>query len=366
MKNRLRKILAKESVLHFIAWVSYFLFMAFINKLAKPETKIIAILFYELPIIATFYLVVFTLRLRKLTVAWGFLTFLIVFTFMSFIAYGYLYFVLPKDINILAAPKLNIFVANTLVQFLRIFSIALIYVYLKDLIIKKRQISSLEVEKQELEKQQIQSELRNAVLKKQHLETEQQKLQYEYAFLRAQVNPHFLHNTLNVLYSQAMPYSDELAGNILKLSAIMRYSLESLEFESGKVPIQKELEHLQNVIEVNNLRFGDSKTIHYSVDGNLNGQMVPPLSLITIVENAFKYGDLKDPDNPLDIKVKLLPGEVQFYCKNKKRKHNLQVSSTSIGMSNLQKRLDKAFMGKYKIDVKDDANTYTFEMAIKT
>lgn len=367
MPDIVKRIVRKEIFYHIIAWFVYFGFMYFLNYLAKPESKVISIIFFELPIIITFYLIVFTLRLRKLTVTWGFGTFLIIFGIMAFVAYGYLYFVLPKkNINIFSSTKLNVFIANTLVQFIRVFSIALIYVYLKDLVLKKRQISSLEIQKQELEKQQIQAELKNAVLKKQHLEVEQQKLQYEYAFLRAQVNPHFLHNTLNVLYSQAMPYSDDLANNILKLSAIMRYSLESLEFESGKVPIQKELEHLQNVIEVNNLRFGDSRTIHYEVDGYLNGQMVPPLSLITVVENAFKYGDLKDPQNPLYIKVKLEPGEVYFYCRNKKRTHNLQLPSTSIGMSNLEKRLDKAFMGKYQMNVKDENNTYTFEIRIKT
>ncbi len=205
--------------------------------------------------------------------------------------------------------------------------------------------------------------LENSRLKQQELKSEQEKLLLEYAFLRSQVNPHFLHNTLNVLFSQAMEYSQELADNICKLSRMMRYSMESIEHDSDKVPVQKELDNLKLLIEINNIRFADSRAIQYEIVGEPNGQMLPPLSIITIVENAFKYGDLKDPDHPLTIRVVLRPQQVYFYCRNKKRKNNLQLSS-GIGITNLSKRLDVAFKNKYNMDAKDEEGFYTFELTL--
>jgi LytS/YehU family sensor histidine kinase len=106
--------------------------------------------------------------------------------------------------------------------------------------------------------------------------------------------------------------------------------------------------------------------IDFAAEGVIDGQMLPPLSMITIVENAFKYGDLKDPQYPLTIRVKLQPGQVYFYCRNKKRKNNLELSSHNIGITNLCKRLDVAFKGKYKMDATDKDEFYTFELTVNT
>ena len=86
-----------------------------------------------------------------------------------------------------------------------------------------------------MQEEKLLNELENSKLKQQELKSQKDKLLLEYAFLRSQVNPHFLHNTLNVLFSQALEHSEELADNISKLSRIMRYSLESVEYESDKV-----------------------------------------------------------------------------------------------------------------------------------
>ncbi|MDF2382697.1 histidine kinase [Nostoc ellipsosporum NOK] len=245
---------------------------------------------------------------------------------------------------IYTSTNLSAFLQEALWGYVRFFSFALLYFYITQTFRKERE---------------------NAALKQQELKAQQEKLQYEYAFIRSQINPHFLHNTLNTLFSEALNYSPELADNILKLSSIMRYSMEALEFDSGKVSVQKELEHLQTLIDINNLRFGESKLINYEVEGLLNSQMVPPLSFITIVENAFKYGDLKDPQQPLTIRVRLKPGEVHFYCCNKIKKSNMQFSSSNIGITNLSKRLDVAFKNRYEMNAKSDNGLYVFELTVK-
>ena len=113
------------------------------------------------------------------------------------------------------------------------------------------------------------------------------------------------------------------------------------------------------------MRFGDSKIIKYSSEGEANGQMLPPLSFLTIIENAFKYGDLKDPDHPMEIKVVLKPRDIYFYCFNKKKRNFVSISSTHIGITNLSKRLDESFKNKYEMKVTEEKEFYTFELFIK-
>jgi LytS/YehU family sensor histidine kinase len=235
----------------------------------------------------------------------------------------------------------------------------MLYFHITESFKKERELGKLREEK-------LRNELENSILKQQELKSQKDKLMLEYAFLRSQVNPHFLHNTLNVLFSQALEHSQELADNISKLSRIMRYSLESVEYDSDKVFVQKELDNLHLLIEINNIRFAYSKVIEYVVEGEVTNQMLPPLSMITVVENAFKYGDLKDVHHPLKIRVELRPGQVYFYCRNKVRKNNLELSSHNIGMANLCKRLDVAFEGKYRMNACDDKDFYTFELTVNS
>ena len=354
-----RKI--KKALLHITAWIIYGVFLYGTNLLTKPNVTIIDTLFYLIPFCITFYISVYCLHLYKAKgVLWSIASFFIVFIVMASIGYIYIYFLLPSvGIVVYTSKDFKSFIQEALWGYVRFFAFALLYFYVTQSF-KKEQALRL------LQQQKSQKELENAILKQQEFKAQQEKLQFEHAFLRSQINPHFLHNTLNTLFSEAMDYSPELAENILKLSSIMRYSLEALEFESGKVSVKKELEHLQTLIDINNLRFGKSKTIEYNVEGELDSQMVPPLSFITIVENAFKYGDLKDPENPLTIQVALKKEEVYFYCRNKIKKSNLQFSSSHIGITNLEKRLDVAFKNKYEMKTSKEGNLYIFELTVKT
>jgi len=286
---------------------------------------------------------------------------------MGSLGYGYWYYLMPHlGVELYKTTEIKYFFQEAILGYVKYFAFAALYFYLRQYLKKEQQIHILEEEKLQLEKQKIQNELENAILKQQELKSQQEKLQYEYAFLRAQINPHFLHNTLNVLFSQALNVSQELADNILKLSSIMRYSLENLEHIKGKVFVEKELEQLQTLIDINNLRFGNTIAVSYIVEGKPDGQSVPPLSLITIVENAFKYGDIKDPLNPLQIKVILKPNEVFFYCKNKKKVNDVQFSSLNIGITNLSKRLDVAFKDRYVMNAKNERDFYIFELTVKS
>src|SRR6202044_2051335 len=93
------------------------------------------------------------------------------------------------------------------------------------------------------------------ILEQRTFQLEKEKMQADYLFLKAQINPHFLHNTLNFLYSRSLPYSSELSEGILTLSEIMRYSLEKEEDADGKVLLTKEIEHVNNIIRIQQLRY---------------------------------------------------------------------------------------------------------------
>ena len=147
---------------------------------------------------------------------------------------------------------------------------------------------------------------RNKELTIRNTELELQKLKADYKFLKAQINPHFLHNSLNFLYSKSLPYSADLSEGILTLSEIMRYSLSNEENAEGKVLLSKEVEHIRNFIKMNQLRFDNKLLVNFEVKGVLSGVTILPFVLITVIENAFKHGDARDKEYPLDI---LLSGE---------------------------------------------------------
>ncbi len=352
---------------HAFAWILYTFYIYAINFITNPRLSFLSIIIFELPFILVFYTSLYVLRLfKKKRFLPALILFFSFFLSLSLLGYLYIYRFLPSlQIKLYDGHfEVSTFLQAAISGYVKFFIYALLFFFIDNSFENERELRKLQEQKFLLEKQKKEKDLENILLKQQELQNEQEKLQYEYAFLRAQVNPHFLYNTLNVLFSQALPYSQNLADNILKLSNMMRYSLESLEYKSGKVSIQKEIEHMQTLIDIHNIRFSDSSVIKYNVSGKAEGQLLPPLSIITILENALKYGDLKDPANPLLINLVLKPNQIYFYCKNKKRKNNIEISSHNIGITNLGKRLNDIFKNKYEMKVTDEEEFYTFELTI--
>jgi two-component system LytT family sensor kinase len=201
------------------------------------------------------------------------------------------------------------------------------------------------------------------VLEQQKMELEVEKSQANLNFLKAQINPHFLHNTLNFLYAKALPLSDELSEGIATLSDIMRYALNDGNNENGKALLREEIEHVQNVIKINQLRFSNNLQVDFSVEGVVNGARIIPFVLITLVENAFKHGDLKSAENPIVIKIKVDQNKLFFYCRNKKKSGPKELS-TGLGLDNIKNRLQLAYGNNYNFIVKDEMDFYTTELII--
>jgi two-component system LytT family sensor kinase len=197
------------------------------------------------------------------------------------------------------------------------------------------------------------------------LQAEQEKLEAEYAFLRAQINPHFLHNTLNFFYAKSLGCSQELSDSILTLSEIMRYSLEGGEDDNGTVLLSKEVEHLQKVIRINQLRFSNRLQVQFTTTGNIDSVRMIPLILITLVENAFKHGELTNAQHPLILRLEISDDNAQlhFMTFNRKKAGPKELSH-GIGMDNIRKRLECAYKDNYTLAIKDEDDFYTTHLVI--
>ncbi|HVI45995.1 MAG TPA: histidine kinase [Chitinophaga sp.] len=197
------------------------------------------------------------------------------------------------------------------------------------------------------------------------LAAEQGKLAAEYAFLRAQINPHFLHNTLNFFYAKSLGCSKELSDGILTLCDIMRYSLEGGEDSSGTVLLGREVEHLQNVIRINQLRFSHRLNVHFDIRGDVEAVRILPLVLITLAENAFKHGELTKKEHPLVFELEV--GEdksyIYFSTRNKKKTGPKELSH-GIGINNIIQRLSSTYKEHYSLEIKDEEEFYSIALRI--
>jgi two-component system LytT family sensor kinase len=190
---------------------------------------------------------------------------------------------------------------------------------------------------------------------------ENQRLIAELAFLKSQINPHFLFNSLNSIYSLAYQRSETTPEAILKLSEIMRYML--YECNDNKVDLDKELQYLQNYIDLQKIRFGSKAFIDFKVDGNITDQKIEPLLLIAFIENAFKHGVANDINSPIKLLINVAGGKLHFYIQNKKHNNNRDAVG-GIGLINVQRRLDLLYPNRYSLKIRDEEYTYTCELSI--
>jgi two-component system LytT family sensor kinase len=190
---------------------------------------------------------------------------------------------------------------------------------------------------------------------------ENQRLTAELAFLKSQINPHFLFNSLNSIYSLAYQKSDTTPEAILKLSEIMRYML--YESNDNRVDLAKELQYLQNYIDLQKIRFGNKAFVDFKITGEVGDQKIVPLLLIAFIENAFKHGVANDPSSPICMRVNLDGKRLHFYMENKKHTLNRDQEG-GIGLNNVKRRLDLLYPGKYSLNIQDEDQTYTCELSL--
>jgi two-component system, LytTR family, sensor kinase len=187
-------------------------------------------------------------------------------------------------------------------------------------------------------------------------ELEKLILQTELSNIKNQINPDLLFSTLQFFKNQAQSLSINLSRAITLLSDIMHYALHDNEQE-GKVPLATELRHIQNYIEIQQLRFDNRLQITFKVMGDLTGKKIMPLILINFIENAFKHGDLNNHNSPLEILVVIEENHLLFTTNNAKRKGRKEESGM-IGLENTKKRLSLGYAGCHELEIKENLNFY--------
>ena len=194
---------------------------------------------------------------------------------------------------------------------------------------------------------------------------EVEKANAELNFLRAQVNPHFLFNTLNNLYGLILQRSDHSAEAVLKLADIMKYILA--EGKEDKVPLEKEIRLIQNYTELERLRKADA-AIDFIITGNVNGQQITPLLLLPLIENAFKYGmNTVSRNGFIHITLQAGHNDILFEVKNNNppASNKEALHSMGIGIENLKQRLKLLYPGKYEMQIREDPDFFNVTLQLQ-
>ena len=197
---------------------------------------------------------------------------------------------------------------------------------------------------------------------KQKQEMEKEKLASELSFLKSQVNPHFLFNTLNGIYSLANRKSDKTPGAIVKLSDLMRHML----YESGKeeILLDKEIDYIKNYIELQKLRLPEDAKITFDVEGDTAGKKIRPMLLIPFFENAFKHGV---DSTGADIKAVLSVSDKRLNLSvvNRISKSQRKDESSGIGLSNIKKQLEYLYPYAHSLTIEEKDGYFNVKLSLK-
>ena len=232
---------------------------------------------------------------------------------------------------------------------------ALGYYFAQRVIQQQKELAKKEVELAE-------QRARNAILEK-------EKSQAELAFLRSQINPHFMFNTLNMIYSKVFETNQEAGEIVVQFSDMMQYAT-STKLQANEVDVSGELDFVKNYIDLHLKRFHYSVYIDYDEEGYMMSHRIVPMVLITLVENAIKHGQIDDPNFPLIIRVSLIDDYFSFMVHNLKnlRPNGMEHKNTGIGVVNIEKRLAAVYKnGGYSLEKEETEEDYivTFTVNFK-
>ncbi|MFD2935041.1 sensor histidine kinase [Spirosoma flavum] len=194
-------------------------------------------------------------------------------------------------------------------------------------------------------------------------ETEREKIQTELSYLKAQINPHFLFNTLNSIYSLAIIESPPTADAIVNLSSFLRYVIQ--ESKKNQVPLRNELDYIGQYIALQKLRLGDTVQLDFTIEGNANGKQIVPLLLISFIENAFKYGVSPEEPSSIQLAISINNNDLRCYVVNKKvRVFQPTAVASGIGLTNTKARLQLLYPDRHRLVISDKPDSFTVDLSI--
>jgi sensor histidine kinase YesM len=202
--------------------------------------------------------------------------------------------------------------------------------------------------------------------KKEELEQElkTQQLEAELRFLKAQVNPHFLFNALNNIYSLSFTNSSQTPEMILKLSDMMSYMLYDCKTE--KVKLTSEINYLRNFIALQQLKKDGELNVEFLTKGEFSNINITPMLFIPFFENAFKHGNLEDTKNGwLQSEMKVENGKLFFSIKNTTPRDKLKREKGGVGLENVRERLNLLYPERHKLKIEKKENVFNVELEIQ-
>ena len=194
----------------------------------------------------------------------------------------------------------------------------------------------------------------------------QEKLEAELKYLRAQIHPHFLFNTLNNLYALTLKKSDAAPEMVLKLSDLLNYML--YECNGNEVPLDKELKQIENYLALERMRYGDRLDIRYSVKGSLAGHRIAPMLIIAFVENSFKHGTSEELDQAwVNVEVETGDSTITLKVENSKADtvtEDTQQYKEGIGLNNVRRRLELLYPERHELKVLDSQDAFLVVLSL--
>ena len=344
--------------LHLIIWGIYIIYEVFILGLISKIFKqpAVYVLIY-IANISVFYIYSFFLN-KALTN--GSLKVLKIFLLILCAIFVYiaathllgLLFVQIGFFKVDAPLVLNIgFVLNCIYRSLLFIGFATGYVYINKSFEERKKVEALERQNliTQIEKQALENDL----------------VQSQNNYLRSQINPHFLFNTLNFIYNDARKKAPMAADAIMNLAEMMRYALKRPE-ASEIVPLSEEIEQIEHLINLHKLRTANTINLELDVTGDLFGVRFPPLILLTLVENIFKHGNVSHSTQPAQIKIAYKNNNLNITTINMINDNKgKQTESHHVGIENIAKRLNNFYGDNYMFRYyKDPLNRYITEIDV--
>jgi LytS/YehU family sensor histidine kinase len=193
---------------------------------------------------------------------------------------------------------------------------------------------------------------------------EKEKLVAQISSLKSQINPHFLFNTLNNIYATALDTSPRTADMVDKLSEMMRYTMK--ENQNDFVPLEGEINYLNNFIELQKLRLESKIKFNYTLDGKFSELQIAPMLLIPFIENAFKHGVNSEQDSNIRIDIKTNESEIHFLVANNKVniQSGIKENSSGLGIENTRHRLALIYPSKHLLTIKETENDFIVSLHI--
>lgn len=359
----LRRILSNKLLnTHILVWVIYIVYFSLLVKFfynySLSYSFIIQTILHRLGEIGLFYISAFWIFPKYLNLKkWLqlILTFTLVITLYLFYKYLIEFYIfqllhatLPND-----EPIFIQIISQAVIQASNFIIFALGYHFAQKVIQQQGELAKKDLEL-------AQEKAKTAILEK-------EKSQAELAFLRSQINPHFMFNTLNMIYSKVRKANREAGDIVIEFANMMRYAT-STKLQADEVDVRGELDFVKDYINIHKQRFNNTVYIDYDEEGYMMSHRIVPMVLITLVENAVKHGSIDDSNYPLVIRASLIDDYFSFMVHNLKnlKPNGLDTKgNTGIGIINIEKRLAAVYKnGGYSLEKEETAEDYVVTFTV--